>query len=247
MSKINASTLVAWKDGDVITATKYKQEREIIVTSNNDNDDKIENRYTKAQIDAFLLNLFGPARTTETIMGNRASILDLYATRYSKIEADALLLGKQTQIDQNKEDIRIIYRDKLNITGDFKGTWNGVTLGNASQAINGGRLDVLEPKVSKIQADLYYKANSNVQITHNLLDTPLVHAIGYVGFGYGGFGLFGFGDSKVAYPNTVEYVSDNSLIVYFDEPLGTPTVTPINSRLYTVAFDSGITLTVKLI
>lgn len=62
------------------------------------------------------------------------------------------------QFDENNhaivEKINEIIENMLSDTGDFKGTWNGVPMTEATEGINGGRLDVLEPKMNTLETDM---------------------------------------------------------------------------------------------
>lgn len=59
------------------------------------------------------------------------------------------------QFDANNEEIvnkvNEIIENMLNADGDFLGTWHGLTPGEVSEAINGGRLDLIEPIVEEVK------------------------------------------------------------------------------------------------
>lgn len=125
MSKIADGSLHDWKDGEVVTADKYKQERELLRQATNDNDTqranhealKVDPTSSDTTQDKHVSNknlkdlhdkdaeLAGTGRTTETIKGNadalttHKSSADHDGRYYTQTEADNLLLNKADKSD----------------------------------------------------------------------------------------------------------------------------------------------------
>lgn len=59
------------------------------------------------------------------------------------------------------EMIDSLNNDKMNNTDDFKGTWHGLLPGEVAEAINGGRLDILEPIVTGMESRLTTAENTS--------------------------------------------------------------------------------------
>jgi hypothetical protein len=171
MARVAEGTLKNWQDTEVVHAYDYKMEREVLRVAINDNYDKLLERYTKTEIDGLLALLKGAGyldTTTLASLQSHANSVDTsLANRYTKQETDTLLTdvkganrdntttleslqkhANQTDLALDrryeKDEVESRLETKTNITGDHKGTWMGVSLGEAAEAINGGRLDVVE-------------------------------------------------------------------------------------------------------
>lgn len=80
------------------------------------------------------------------------------------------------QFDANNEEIvnkvNEVIDNMLDVEGDFKGTWHGVELKDASESINGGRLDVIEPIVDGVKNTLE-ALESSISIDKESTDTAI--------------------------------------------------------------------------
>lgn len=109
MARIPDGTLRDWKDKDIVNAADYKQEREVLRTATNDNDERLKTIENQG-------------------LNGRVSSLET---------------------------------DKTDKTGDHLGTWRGLTPGETSEAINGGRLDVIEPIIDGLPTTYAKKTQEN--------------------------------------------------------------------------------------
>lgn len=131
MARISPNMFKDWKDGDIVFAGDYKQEREIIRTAINDNYDRIVDRYTKAEVDAFLQALdegrLDPRYYTRQqidnfinnlqtqVTKNTDDVATLFSTRYTKAEVDSFLNNKA---DKSNSYTRTEIDSKLSLKAD---------------------------------------------------------------------------------------------------------------------------------
>jgi hypothetical protein len=81
----------------------------------------------------------------ETLINNKANKTDVYTIQ----EANALLSNKANVSDvYTKGSVDTLLSAKTSLTGNHEGTWQGLTPGEASEAVNGGRIDVIEANLS---------------------------------------------------------------------------------------------------
>lgn len=106
MARIESTVLKNWLDGNVVTATEYKQEREILRVAINDNYDRLVQKYDKTEVDTLLASLQeevdaveGRATSLETRMNTAENGI---ANRYTKEETNmqiGILAGGSGFID----------------------------------------------------------------------------------------------------------------------------------------------------
>lgn len=70
------------------------------------------------------------------------------------IDPDQFDANNEEIVKKVNEVIVVLNTEKIGQDGDFLGTWHGLTPGEAAEPINGGRLDILEPKVTKLVSDM---------------------------------------------------------------------------------------------
>jgi hypothetical protein len=103
--------------------------------------------YTETELDAGQLdNRYYTETETNTLLNAKSD----KTTTYTKTEADNLLAQKTA------------------LTGNHQGTWQGLTPGEASEPINGGRLDIVEPKLTQVEAQLTKDQKQTSTITRAL-------------------------------------------------------------------------------
>jgi lysophospholipase L1-like esterase len=75
-------------------------------------------------------------------------------------KADGIASVRYTKDELNNGQLNNLYYTETEIDSparDHKGTWQGLTPGQASEAINGGRLDILEPKMDAAEGSVKFQ------------------------------------------------------------------------------------------
>lgn len=131
MGKVNTNSMKNWKDGDIIDAATYKFERDSIVTSVNVNDTRLGDAESAIVKKAESADVYTKANLDGGQLDNRYYIKDHF---------------DQGGLDwryYTEAEIASLLQD--NVNGNHAGTWQGLNPGQVAEAVNGGRLDVIEP------------------------------------------------------------------------------------------------------
>lgn len=121
MGKVNPTALTDWQDGQIVNATDYKRERDLVVTANNDTHDRIlpHKMYKKTTVS-------NPSATIDTF-GTAVDLLP--ATGYLALNPLAfnVVFGGTFGAETATADITVTYSDATTVTLTKTATATGTT------------------------------------------------------------------------------------------------------------------------